>query len=825
MKMQDVKRRALRSVAAFAIVVASMGTAFTAFGDTVAWWHFDEADPGTVAAANTITAGTDPEAYAEVYSLEAHNPKTSGDYLPSYAKPFHGLCVCDPVSGAKRTNRSAMKFATTSKDGSPAYYAGCLVVRTGNGQMNRCVSSLTVEAFVCTTGGTFSTFAPIVGNLDSYNYMTENWAVYMLDDGTLALRFAGNVWYTGDSQVGTAKINDGAWHHVAVTWNGSVIKIYVDYEQDKFKSGNPRQFSHTSALGYASNNSTRFGGYTGAADNVTAQRRFNGLVDEVRISDVALLPNQFLRMQPVDMDPDEVLRISFDKGEYGVLNAEMNLSDSLGPNCPKALFKTTGGAASYDSADKAGGTVGAGRESSALQNASSLRLSTNGTMSSGCYVQVPGFSSRFVGNPSTNYTIECFYKSGGQVRGPTANRQSIFKFGAGEWIASAMLCAQYPSGSGEMGDGYMFISYKDKVLEDSNSPDPHRYEVTLDKQLDDGCWHHVAIVADGDGMEARTYIDGRLSVRRTGYVPAPDLGYASSLFIGSAWEGSGPARFFDGWIDNMRVTMRALQPSEFMTPNPVDSGDASLFASFEQNYSFACAADADLSVTGYGESRNGGNEPSFVMDSRGPLLLGGEGSTERTANEWSVSLDASRVVFPPSPLFESASCTIEFLAKFDGIKDGNGSVSAGSTDLAQNVPIMRLVAVDGSGFDWYAYRSKDRDNAIEMSINGYSLSWTMPGNGKVVDGRWHHYAFLFESVENETRTRITLFRDYADCGSLEANRTIPRRVAGHRLMIGEGTFDHPNMTGKFDALRFTRGILDVSQFIRKSPVGLAVVFR
>jgi hypothetical protein len=44
-------------------------------------------------------------------------------------------------------------------------------------------------------------------------------------------------------------------------------------------------------------------------------------------------------------------------------------------------------------------------------------------------------------------------------------------------------------------------------------------------------------------------------------------------------------------------------------------------------------------------------------------------------------------------------------------------------------------------------------------------------------------------------------------------------------MIGEGTFDHPNMTGKFDALRFTRGILDVSQFIRKSPVGLAVVFR
>ncbi|MBP3405458.1 MAG: hypothetical protein J6N18_05100, partial [Kiritimatiellae bacterium] len=233
MKMQDIKRSALQSVAAFALAVASMGAAFTASGDTIAWWHFDEADPGTVAAANTIASGTNPEAYAEVYSLEAHNPKISGDYLPSHAKPFHGLCVCDPVSGAKRTNRSAMKFTTASNNGSPAYYGGCLLVRTGNGQMNRCANSLTVEAFVCTTGGTFNTFAPIAGNLNSYNYMTENWAVYMLDDGTLALRFGGNVWYTGDSQVGTAKVNDGAWHHVAVTWDGSVIRIYVDYEQDR----------------------------------------------------------------------------------------------------------------------------------------------------------------------------------------------------------------------------------------------------------------------------------------------------------------------------------------------------------------------------------------------------------------------------------------------------------------------------------------------------------------------------------------------------------------------------------------------------------------
>ena len=88
MKMQDVKRRALRSVAAFAIVVVSMGAAFTAFGDTVAWWHFDEADPGTVAAANTITAGTDPEAYAEVIPWRRTTPRPPEIIFPPMRNRF-----------------------------------------------------------------------------------------------------------------------------------------------------------------------------------------------------------------------------------------------------------------------------------------------------------------------------------------------------------------------------------------------------------------------------------------------------------------------------------------------------------------------------------------------------------------------------------------------------------------------------------------------------------------------------------------------------------------------------------------------------------------
>ena len=170
-------------------------------------------------------------------------------------------------------------------------------------------SAFTVEAFVCTTGGVYNLFAPIVGCVSATNWTSEYGALYMRDDGTIAVRFAAggqtSVWYTGDG-LGKTKVNDGAWHHVAFTWDGSTVKIVVDYEQDKFKgSGNARQFTKTTTLGYNYGGQwdyTRIGGYKGQENETTVWRRFNGLVDEVRVSNVALTPDKFLRMQPLDMD-------------------------------------------------------------------------------------------------------------------------------------------------------------------------------------------------------------------------------------------------------------------------------------------------------------------------------------------------------------------------------------------------------------------------------------------------------------------------------------------------------------------------------------------
>ena len=77
----------------------------------------------------------------------------------------------------------------------------------------------------------------------------------------------------------------GTWHHVAGTWDGTTMRAYVD----GVEVGN-RPFSGT--IGYGANEDV----YIGVNDEGTPRLGawWNGNIDEVRISDTALNPTQFL---------------------------------------------------------------------------------------------------------------------------------------------------------------------------------------------------------------------------------------------------------------------------------------------------------------------------------------------------------------------------------------------------------------------------------------------------------------------------------------------------------------------------------------------------
>ena len=164
-----------------------------------------------------------------------------------------------------------MKFRVDRGGSSPdtgvgrAYYGGALRFDGGHDlyQPLYGTNAITVEAFVCTTGGTYNLFAPIVGSVGGMNSWTaERFALYMDDYGTLGVRLTADnqtdVWYRGNGLGGQAKVNDGAWHHVAFTYDGEHVRIYVDYALDKKSSdSSDRVYAKTGAIPeYSTDNAT-----------------------------------------------------------------------------------------------------------------------------------------------------------------------------------------------------------------------------------------------------------------------------------------------------------------------------------------------------------------------------------------------------------------------------------------------------------------------------------------------------------------------------------------------------------------------------------------
>lgn len=524
------------------LIMLTLGIGLVCSAETIGWWHFDEQDSGgkTTGAAGEIVNSTSSEYGAgKVFSADSTGAiGTDANYYPVYTdvqKDANRLLrIYDPVTGETHVNRASLTFV---KDGTESANNGGGVDIPNETQFR--ISTYTVELFFKSTDSTFDTIAPIVGkSYSSFSSGSESWQIGLLTNGKLFLRY--NHKSSGLSGDGKVKVNDGEWHHLALvcSYDGgtdsSTFNLYVDGIPD---------ISKTTAG--ATTHATKFGDiYLGAYGEKTG-RKLAGTVDELRISNVALGPEQFLRLAepacPPVVTDDTLVWMSMDgiAGESltayseGVGGGGANWNETTNSAITATLVrKGDAGAATFDvDVKKPFIRIGKNQETMTTNTAACL-LSPEGT-TSGFLFKLSSYNFC-----ASSFTAEMFFRvptDGGTEAQTLLKSNSHFQLTL----------------NGSNNAGKILLVYWDETGKWTNGG-------TIGTELRDGQWHHLALVYDQTAKNLKVYLDGVVS-RNKDDVTLYD-GEAAS-FIGSS---NNQDQIFKGNIDSVRITKRALSPEEFL---------------------------------------------------------------------------------------------------------------------------------------------------------------------------------------------------------------------------------------------------------------------
>lgn len=131
------------------IVTCLMALTWNLCAETVAWYRFDDAEPGTktqggVAVANCVD-GSYPAMPRTIFKTTYHDSASPNqNYLPTFTESAPtNYVVYDPVSGRRVANRGGLHFHTNGKSD---YNGGML--RIEDNAALRAITNLTLEAFI-----------------------------------------------------------------------------------------------------------------------------------------------------------------------------------------------------------------------------------------------------------------------------------------------------------------------------------------------------------------------------------------------------------------------------------------------------------------------------------------------------------------------------------------------------------------------------------------------------------------------------------------------------------------------------------------------------
>ena len=272
------------------------------WAETLGWYRFEEFERGAKPTDGTELVNSTPggaSATLRVYDTSADK------YIPVAA--LVGTNVQTTVNDLRPVadDRSLNFQQYGKKNGSAVVVPEW---ETANGSGVYVPSSFTVESFFKLTGmavnDAYRTFFAKTGTGTD----GQTFRLYIVKESEThgdKLHVSLNDTLVRIDGVGTS-VRDGAWHHLAFAYDAEshVATVYFDYVAVLKKEVELNAYDAARALYVGS------AGVYNTAGGGTSWNCFPGYVDEVRISDKALVADELLRFRPLDWKGDAVLDIS-----------------------------------------------------------------------------------------------------------------------------------------------------------------------------------------------------------------------------------------------------------------------------------------------------------------------------------------------------------------------------------------------------------------------------------------------------------------------------------------------------------------------------------
>jgi hypothetical protein len=424
----------------------------------------------------------------------------------------------------------------------------------------------------------------------------------------------------------------------------------------------------------------------------------------------------------------------------------------------------------------------------------------------------------------TNFTIECFFKA----NGTTQTYTPLFRRYGGH---NVQVNIGIPGSAGWMGYN---VSTNTSVQIESTF-----FQFTA------GTWYHVAMVVDqtGETKTMKFYINNELKSTVSLSSNLANENLESAYDRGGKWfiAGADNGSSFDGKIDSFRVTLRALEPDEFLSTKKFPVGRTLAHVKFDDG---TVNADPDGATMTNGmnvAARAGGAAATFSDDVPGAIIRDGENGEILTKhNTKSLSLSGSKVTWGEES--DNYQDTYFIRRTLSGEKRTSWTMEFWMKTKTPPNTWSRIITASNAGNlgSGYAYALTFWDNknpSTDLSLRGGASSDpTVNSDMNVCDGKWHHIAFTYAPNADypDSKSDVKLYIDYgSENGGYTYSKTTDSTKAGlvtysDNLMfvLGMGNNTANTYDGLIDELRISDGALEPSQFLRaENAPGLSIVVR